>query len=62
MLKPFGLSIVVSDATLTRFTIVESAIHMVTLSTLTVQMTISSQYLSRKSMEGLLRYQVALKG
>ena len=36
MLKLSGLSVVVSDATLIRVTIVESPIHIVTLSTLAV--------------------------
>ena len=35
MLKPSGLSVVASDATFAGFTIVQSPIHMVTLSTLT---------------------------
>ena len=44
MLKSFGLSVVVSDAALARVTIVESPIHMVTLSTLAVQISISAHY------------------
>ena len=44
MLKPLGLSVVVSDSALARATIVESPIHMVTLSTLAVQISISAHY------------------
>ena len=61
MLKPFGLSVVASEVTLARATIVESPIHMVTLLVLVVQKSISSYQHSRKSTEGLLRH-VALKG
>ena len=62
MLKPVGLFVVVSDATLARVTIVESPIHMVTLSTLAMHISIFADYHSRKSTERRLRYQVALKG
>ena len=63
MLKTFGLSIVVYDATFARVTIMESPIHMVTLSRLVVQVLIPVQYHSRKSTERryILRYQVPLK-
>ena len=62
MLKLFGLSVIVSDATLTRFTIVELPIHMVTLLTLAVLMSISSHYLhDHQEIKRVLRYQVALK-
>ena len=62
MLKPFGFPVVVSDATLARVTIVESPIHMVTLSTLAVQISISHAHChSRKSTKRRLCYQVALK-
>ena len=43
MLKPFGLSVVVDDATFARATIVESPPYMVTLSTLAVQISISDR-------------------
>ena len=52
MLKPFGFSVVVSDATLVRVTIVESPIHMVTLTTLAVQIPISAYHHS-----GMVWYQ-----
>ena len=55
MLKPFGLSVVVSDATLARVTIVESPIHMVTLSMLAVQISISAYWHFSKSTERRLR-------
>ena len=61
MLKPFDLSVVVSDAKLARVTIVESPIHMVILSTLAVQTSISAFYHSSKSTERRVRYQIALK-
>ena len=61
MLKPFGLSVVVSDAMPARVTIIESPIDMVTLSTLAVQISISAYHHSSKSTERRLRYQVALK-
>ena len=61
MLKPFGLSVVVSDATLSRVTTVESPIHMATLPTLTVQISISAHYHSTKSTERRLRHQAAMK-
>ena len=61
MLKPFGLSVLVSDATLARVTIFESPVYMVTLSTLAVQISIPAHYHSRKSAEVQLRFQVALK-
>ena len=51
MLKPFGLSVVVYDATLASVTIVESPIYVVTLSTPAVEILISAHYHSRKSTE-----------
>ena len=42
MLKPFGLSVVVPDAAFARVMIVESPIHMVTPSTLAMQIPISA--------------------
>ena len=51
MLKPFGLSIVVSDATLGRVMIVESAIRMVTLSALAVHISIKKKH--KKMRPGL---------
>ena len=42
MLKPFGLFVVVSDSIFARVTIVESPIHMVTLSTLNAIFPLSS--------------------
>ena len=61
MLNPFGIPVVVYDATFARVTIVESPIYMVTLSTLAVQTSISAHCHSRKSTERQLRFQVALK-
>ena len=62
MLKPSGLSVVFSDATLARVTIVQSPISMVTLSTLALQISIShAHYHSRKQTERQLRYQAAIK-
>ena len=61
MLKPFGLSVVVSDAALARVTIFQSPIHMVTLSTLAVQISIPAQYHPGLSTGRQLSYQVALK-
>ena len=46
---PFGFSVVVSDATLARVTIVESPIHIATLSTLAVRISISAYHHSSKS-------------
>ena len=43
-MKPFGLSVVVSGAALARVRIVESPIHMVTLSMLAVQISISAHF------------------
>ena len=40
MLKPFGLLVVVSDAAISRVTIVKSPTHMVTLSTLIEQISV----------------------
>ena len=61
MLKPFGLSVVVSGPTLARVTIVGSPVDMITLSTLEAQMSISAHYHSRKLTKRQLRYQFVLK-
>ena len=60
MLRPFGLTVVISNAMLARVAIVDP-ILIITLSTLAVQISISARYHSRKSTERRLRYQVALK-
>ena len=51
MLKPFARSVVFSDATIAGVMIVESPMHMVILSTLAMQISISAHYHSRKSTE-----------
>ena len=52
MLKPFDLSVVVSDAALARVTIVESPIHMESLSTLAVQISIPAHCHPGNQREG----------
>ena len=61
MLKLFGLSVVVSGATLAKIKIVESPNHMITLPRLAVQISTSSHYHFGKSTERRLCYQVAVK-
>ena len=61
MLKPLGLSVVVSDAAFARVTIVESPIHMIAMSTLAVHISIPAHYHPGISTGRQLCYQADLK-